>query len=549
MVRHARLAAVGVAHERVGGQREAGGVEPDLGEQPGLDDGDVVGPVVLAGLEHDRRLERVDEPVPGLPGERAAARPARQRGERRALERRRRARRARARGEQDLGAHVDREHVGLRDARALGDARDLLQVLRAVRGDRRAEPLGLRADLRAIPAGPVREGVVVGRDRARDALARRLAVLAAALARRALHADPRVHGARTIRKRAPLRRATLAAPMPIQDATGLRRGLAIVEVLAEHAATGGEPLGVVRIAELVGREKSQVSRTLRTLAETGFVERDPATRGYRIGWRLFALAARAGEPRLLALALPLLRRLVGELAETAHLSVLDGAEVLTLLSEAPASSIRATGYSGRTVARRVHVVRARAAVRPRPRRPRRAARGDRARAPRPERAAHRRRAVAAARAGARARLRRGRGGVRGRSRRRRGARARLPRARRGRAQRLGPAVPARAAPRQGRRGSSPRPATSCPRRSATPPRPPSQPLRVAPVLLLEARVRAPVGVLGHVGREAARRRACGRAPRPRRGCGAGPRRSTRRGSSRPSRARRARSRPARSACR
>ena len=70
-------------------------------------------------------------------------------------------------------------------------------------------------------------------------------------------------------------RATLAAPMPTQDATGLRRGLAIVEVLAEHAAADGGPLGVVRIAELVGREKSQVSRTLRTLAETGFVERDP----------------------------------------------------------------------------------------------------------------------------------------------------------------------------------------------------------------------------------------------------------------------------------
>ena len=138
--------------------------------------------------------------------------------------------------------------------------------------------------------------------------------------------------------------------MPAQDATSLRRGLAIVEVLAEHGASSGESLGVVRIAELVGREKSQVSRTLKTLAETGFVERDPDTRGYRIGWRVFALAARAGEPRLLAQALPVLRGLVAELGETAHLSVLDGAEVLTVLSEAPPSAIRAAGYSGRTVA-------------------------------------------------------------------------------------------------------------------------------------------------------------------------------------------------------
>jgi IclR family KDG regulon transcriptional repressor len=131
-------------------------------------------------------------------------------------------------------------------------------------------------------------------------------------------------------------------------ATSLRRGLAIIEALAERAGDGEVTLGVVRIAELVGREKSQVSRTLTTLAEHGFVERDPVTRGYRLGWRLFALAARAGEPRLLALAHPALRDLVAALGETAHLTVLDGLQVLTLLSESPPSAIRATGWTGRT---------------------------------------------------------------------------------------------------------------------------------------------------------------------------------------------------------
>lgn len=121
-----------------------------------------------------------------------------------------------------------------------------------------------------------------------------------------------------------------------------------MEALAEQAADGEVTLGVVRIAELVGREKSQVSRTLTTLAEHGFVERDPVTRGYRLGWRLFALAARAGEPRLLAIAQPELQGLVASLGETAHLTVLDGAQVLTLESESPASAIRATGWAGRT---------------------------------------------------------------------------------------------------------------------------------------------------------------------------------------------------------
>jgi DNA-binding IclR family transcriptional regulator len=115
----------------------------------------------------------------------------------------------------------------------------------------------------------------------------------------------------------------------------------------EAAETGG--LGVVRVAELLGREKSQVSRTLKTLAGHGFVDRDPETLRYRLGWHIYALAARTGRSRLLVLAPPLLRELVDELGETAHLSVLEGAEVLTLLSERSPRLVQATDWSGRRV--------------------------------------------------------------------------------------------------------------------------------------------------------------------------------------------------------
>jgi IclR family KDG regulon transcriptional repressor len=131
-------------------------------------------------------------------------------------------------------------------------------------------------------------------------------------------------------------------------ATSLRRGLAILFALADENAAGNGHLGVVRIAELVGREKSQVSRSLQTLAEYGIVERDPASRGYRLGWRLFALAAQAGEPRLLDAATPVITRLVATLGERAHLSVLEGAEVLTLLSEGPTHAVQTAGWIGRS---------------------------------------------------------------------------------------------------------------------------------------------------------------------------------------------------------
>jgi IclR family transcriptional regulator, KDG regulon repressor len=131
--------------------------------------------------------------------------------------------------------------------------------------------------------------------------------------------------------------------------TNLRRELAILTVLGGEEAVEDGGLGVVRIADLIGREKSQVSRTLKTLAESGFVDRDAATLQYRLGWRFFALAARAGEQRLLSVAPALLERLVENVGETAHLSVLQGVEVLTVLSESPPHAVKADGWAGRTV--------------------------------------------------------------------------------------------------------------------------------------------------------------------------------------------------------
>ena len=111
----------------------------------------------------------------------------------------------------------------------------------------------------------------------------------------------------------------------------------------------GKGLSVTRIAALVGREKSQISRTLKVLGEHGFVDRDPETLAYRIGWRVYSLAGQAMRPQLLEEAAPVLARLVRELGETAHLSLLSGNEVMTVLSEAPDRAVQAVGWVGRTV--------------------------------------------------------------------------------------------------------------------------------------------------------------------------------------------------------
>jgi IclR family transcriptional regulator, KDG regulon repressor len=133
------------------------------------------------------------------------------------------------------------------------------------------------------------------------------------------------------------------------NASSLGKGLALLELLGDDEALAGGGLTVGRLAALAGREKSQVSRVLRVLAGLGFVERDTDTLKYSLGWQLFALAARAGDQRLLAAAPPLLAELVASLGETAHLSIARGTDVVTLLSEGPPHAIRAVGWTGRLV--------------------------------------------------------------------------------------------------------------------------------------------------------------------------------------------------------
>ncbi|MEV6841578.1 helix-turn-helix domain-containing protein [Streptomyces sp. NPDC051133] len=114
---------------------------------------------------------------------------------------------------------------------------------------------------------------------------------------------------------------------------GLQRDLQLLEALCTPEAMRGGGLGVTRIAEVTGRHKSQVSRALASMREAGLVDRDPETRVYSCGWRIYALAAATGESRLVQTAGPFVRRLVLKVRETAHLCVLRGHTVVTLVSE------------------------------------------------------------------------------------------------------------------------------------------------------------------------------------------------------------------------
>jgi DNA-binding IclR family transcriptional regulator len=137
--------------------------------------------------------------------------------------------------------------------------------------------------------------------------------------------------------------------MSAEKATSLRRAVALLLALGSDEALAGGGMGVMGLTELLEDEKSRVSRTLHTLQEYGLVERDPDTLAYRIGWRVYTLADRAGNAALLAAAPAKVSALVREFGESAHLSVLQATQVLTVVSHSSPQAVSAVSWVGRHV--------------------------------------------------------------------------------------------------------------------------------------------------------------------------------------------------------
>jgi DNA-binding IclR family transcriptional regulator len=129
----------------------------------------------------------------------------------------------------------------------------------------------------------------------------------------------------------------------VEAGTGLRRDVDLLAALAAPEAQAAG-LGVSRLATLTGRTESQVSRALTVLADEGLVERDPESRRYALGWRLYAFAARTTEARLVRTGGRVLARLADRLGVSAHLCRLHGEAVATVLTVAGDGSPPRTGF-------------------------------------------------------------------------------------------------------------------------------------------------------------------------------------------------------------
>lgn len=113
----------------------------------------------------------------------------------------------------------------------------------------------------------------------------------------------------------------------------LSRGLSALEVIAEAE----KPIGIAELAAHLGLHRSITYRIVRTLEEHRLVVRTPSG-GLVPGTRLAALA-RAVARDLQSAALPELTAVANELGMTAFVAVLDGDEVIALVSVEPRHAV------------------------------------------------------------------------------------------------------------------------------------------------------------------------------------------------------------------
>ena len=121
----------------------------------------------------------------------------------------------------------------------------------------------------------------------------------------------------------------------------------VVAVL-DRLAGAPEGLGVTDLAAQLGIHKATASRLLGTLALTGVIERDTATRRYRLGARLVSLAGAAlARLPVVSQARPELEHLAAVAGETANLAILDGRHVVYVDQVVPSQAVVMASWVGR----------------------------------------------------------------------------------------------------------------------------------------------------------------------------------------------------------
>jgi IclR family pca regulon transcriptional regulator len=128
---------------------------------------------------------------------------------------------------------------------------------------------------------------------------------------------------------------------PLTTVTSVGSGL---DVLFAVATRSGRAAAV---AARLGRDRSQVSRRLRSFTEAGFTDRDPVSLEYRISARLAVLASQAAAVRLERGGRTVAASLAEDLAVVTRVAVLRGDATVTIAEAYPQRTTQLTSWLGR----------------------------------------------------------------------------------------------------------------------------------------------------------------------------------------------------------
>lgn len=147
---------------------------------------------------------------------------------------------------------------------------------------------------------------------------------------------------RTKNRAEPARRVASGDSGKIQS---LKRAAAILDAVARQP----EGISLAQLSAELDLHSSTAFHLIQTLVGLGFLNQLADSRRYRIGTRLFTLAAGAlDETALLSLATPILERLSAETGHAAHLAVRSKQEIIVVARTAATGLLQLAGHTGAT---------------------------------------------------------------------------------------------------------------------------------------------------------------------------------------------------------
>ncbi len=137
----------------------------------------------------------------------------------------------------------------------------------------------------------------------------------------------------------PVRTAKTALPKekvadPDKERGGVQ-SIARAFAIAEEIARNREGIGLAELSKRVGLHNSTTFHLVKTMVQLGYVSQLADSRKYRIGRRMFTLAAGAlDEIELVSVATPVLEKLTSDTGEYSHFAIRSGEQIVVVAKTA-----------------------------------------------------------------------------------------------------------------------------------------------------------------------------------------------------------------------